>query len=110
MHSKKFHPAKKDNWKMSEDKTYDKIHRAAQAKDLLSNEMLAETLDAVEKAFMDNWRATEPRDAAGRELLWNGYQGVVLFRHMLQSIISSGKMARIALDEAIANQERREQL
>jgi hypothetical protein len=91
---------------MTDDKTYSKLHRAARAKTLLEDELHKECLDQVEQAFMRNWIATEPRDVSGRELMWNGLQGVILFRAVLQKIIADGKLAKRDLDELIVAQQR----
>ncbi len=91
---------------MSEDPTYAKMHRAARAKALLEDELHKECLDAVGQAFMRNWIATDPRDTSGRELMWHGLQGVVLFRAVLQKVISDGKLAKRDLDELIVAQQR----
>jgi hypothetical protein len=81
--------------------------RAARAKALLADELLAEAFEALPKAYFDGWRNSPPRDTDGRERLWQAAQIVGLVKHHLEAIVADGSLAKRELDDIARLGERR---
>lgn len=87
---------------MSDDKLHDALIRASQARDLLSNELLSEAFDELEKAYVNFWRTTKVDDDKGREKLFIAVNVVGKVKAHLQNVLSDGSIAKRELDELIA--------
>ena len=74
------------------------IQRAEHAKALLSDKVLKEALDSIEKEIMERWEACPARDREGREELWIYFKTAKKFRGILQGAIESGKIAEFELE------------
>ena len=74
------------------------LQRAEHAKALLSDKMLKDALESIEKEIMERWEACPARDREGREELWIYYKTAKKFRGMLQGAIESGKVAEFELE------------
>lgn len=72
---------------------------ADQAKSLADHPHLKRVLDELEAHYIDRWKSGVELSAAGREALWNALRGVVEFRQHLHAQISSGEVARAAIEK-----------
>lgn len=71
--------------------------RATQAQRLLSDPLLAEGFAKLESDLMAAWKASDPRDAQGREIAWNVVQQVGRLKGYLETVMSGGKIALVDL-------------
>lgn len=92
---------------MSEDRLHEANSKAAQARDLLGNEMLAEGYERIEADLIAAWISSPARDQDGRERAWHAVQANRKHRAYLQSVVDNGKIAQAELNELIAKEERK---
>ena len=92
---------------MSDDKLHDALSRAAQARDLLSHELLSEAFKTLEASYSDAWRTSSVDQVDAREKLFLAINIVGKVRDHLLSVLNNGKLAKRELDELIATAERR---
>lgn len=67
--------------------------RGENAARLLSDRLLVESLDSIERDILTEWEACPARDTEGREELWKYYKIAKKFRGILQGMVESGKVA-----------------
>jgi len=67
--------------------------RAWKAKELLSNELLLEALEAIEKEVILAWESCPARDHDGKEQFWQLFKTSKKFRGLLNGYIETGKLA-----------------
>jgi len=79
---------------------------AAQVQSLLENEHVAGAFDTLEAAYIAAWKIAAPRDAEGREKLWQAVQIVGKVRSHLVAIVSNGKLAERQIAEITARPKR----
>ena len=72
---------------------------AEQAKSLADHPHLNRVLDELEAAYVERWKNGTELTPAGREALWNALRGAVEFRQHLRAQISSGEVARAAIEK-----------
>jgi hypothetical protein len=89
---------------MSDDKTQAAISRGARAKAILTDELFAGSLLALEDAYIKAWRETGVRDTDARERLWQAVQVVGKVRDHLSLMVGDGRLAQAELDALIAAQ------
>ena len=77
----------------------EELTRAELADSLLKNPLFVETLDAMEAEIVAAWEMTQMRDTEARERGWSHYIAVRQFRNRLESVVATGKMARLQLEE-----------
>lgn len=65
-------------------------HNAAM---LLDNELLKETLTAIDKEVMEQWIACPARDKEGKEALWQLIKTSRKFKDILTGYVETGKLA-----------------
>ena len=82
------------------------IERAARAEALQRDELLAEALAALDRDYLEAWRATHARDTDARERLWQAVQVVAKVRDHLAHVIAGGRLAQRELDDIAAKAER----
>jgi len=82
------------------------IERAARAEALQRDELLTEALDALDRDYVNAWRATHARDTDARERLWQAVQVVAKVRDHLAHVIAGGRLAQRELDEIAARAAR----
>jgi len=92
---------------MSDEKLHRDAARAAQAQDLLNNELLAESFKGLEDAYTAAWRATKIDDVTGREKLFLAINVVGKVRDNLNAIVANGKLAQSELKTIAETAERR---
>jgi hypothetical protein len=92
---------------MSEDKLNEALARAARAKLLLEDELLADAFDMLDREYVKAWRESHARDTDARERLWQAVQIVAKVRSHLSSAVSNGKIAQRELDGLAARERRR---
>lgn len=64
--------------------------KAARARQLLDDALLAEVFEAVEKAAIEVWRQTGSAQQAEREIAWQSLKAVERVRMTLQGIVDNG--------------------
>jgi predicted PolB exonuclease-like 3'-5' exonuclease len=69
------------------------IARGNEARSLLANQLLQETLAMMKKEVIDKWAACPARDVKGREWLWQFYQNTLKFEEKLTEVLNTGKLA-----------------
>lgn len=74
------------------------MDRAARAKALLDDSLIAEAFTDLEAAYITAWRMSDPRDNDGRERLWIALQIVGKVRTHLQAVIADGTIAAAELN------------
>lgn len=84
------------------------IVRAHKAESLLSDPLLVEAFDALERAYYDLWRATDARDTDARERLFLATNQLDKVRAHLKSAIADGKVnkATLAQDQYLKDQQK----
>jgi hypothetical protein len=85
---------------MSLEKLEQEKRRGDHAARLLNDELLNETLDAIEADTITLWENTPARDSEGREHLHRFYLACRKFRNTLKSHLETGKMASIQLERS----------
>ncbi len=85
------------------------IARAAHAEALQRDELLTEALDALDRDYVNAWRATHARDTDARERLWQAVQVVAKVRDHLAHVVAGGLLAQRELDEVAARAAREEE-
>lgn len=86
---------------MSEQELLDKEkRRGEEAQRLLNNDLLKETLDAMESEAITLWEQTPARDVEGREHLHRFYIAVRKFRNTLLNFVSTGDMASLQIERS----------
>lgn len=73
----------------------DVLVRAERARQLLSDPLLVEALDLIEKELIDQWESCPARDKEGREAIWVYYKTAKKFRGILAGAVESGKVSVI---------------
>jgi hypothetical protein len=73
--------------------------RAAQAQELLDNEMLKDAFDTLRHAYLNAWETTHANDTDARERLFLAVNVIGKVRAHLTAIVNGGKLARRELDE-----------
>jgi len=92
---------------MSDDKLHDALSRAAQARDLLSHELLTEAFKTLEASYSDAWRTSSVDQVDAREKLFLAINIVGKVRDHLSAVLNNGKLAKRELDDLIATADRR---
>lgn len=80
-----------------EQKQLKALDRAAKAESLLNNEMLNDAFVEIDAALIERWRGTE--DPQARDALWQAAQINKQVQSILKKHVSSGKVAKAALDK-----------
>jgi hypothetical protein len=91
----------------SEDKLLESRTRAAHAKALLDDELLAGGFAALEARYIEAWRLTAPHDERAREKLYIAVNVIGKLKEHLGSIIANGKIADAELETLIQDKERK---
>jgi hypothetical protein len=73
------------------------VERAAQARQLLDNKLLAEALDAVEKEYIRRWRLSAYGDMISRESCYFLLASLEELKTQLRAWVEHGKIADIDL-------------
>lgn len=88
----------------------EEANRGTAAAHLLANPMLVETLDIIERSYVDAWSTNMAPDGMtlrlgpeGREALWNALQAVRKVRAHIESVAMTGRMARAQLEALVNN-------
>ena len=79
------------------DKAQEAIARGHRADALLSDPLMSEAFDKLEKAYFDGWKASDLRDTAGREQLFIAVGQLNKIRDHLKSIVRDGKVEQATL-------------
>jgi len=67
--------------------------RGERAQTLLENPVLAEALDAIEAAVIQQWETCPAMDKEGKEAFWQLYKTSKRFRALLLGYVQTGKLA-----------------
>lgn len=78
----------------------DEIRRGKEAQLLLTNSLLGEMFDIMEKAYLDSWRSSALNDTEGRERLWMLSTLLKEFRVHLNVVAQSGRLTEAQLQKA----------
>lgn len=83
---------------MSDDKQR-QVDRGIQAKAILENPLVTESVEKLKQTYIEAWRRTAPEDVQGRERLYTAY-GMVdqIFAH-LRVVQGDGQVAAAAIDK-----------
>lgn len=74
------------------------VSRAGEARQLLENPMLIESLDLIERTWEQAWRSTAPGDTEKREKAYRMLYMLAEFRSELRTVIETGKLAVKTMD------------
>lgn len=75
------------------------LHRAEEARQIISNPLVAEALDGIEGNVLEWWEKSNIKDHDFREKCWAIYCASRSFRKALQTHIETGKMARAQVEQ-----------
>lgn len=78
--------------------------RAVHAERVLSDPLIAEAFEALERAHIDRWK--HETDAEKRERVWLSYQLLGKFKGYFQEMVATGKMAAQTLGDLEARKKR----
>lgn len=67
--------------------------RGQRASELLDNELLQETLDAIRAEVIKQWSECPARDAQGKEALWQLHKMAEKFENILKGYVQTGVLA-----------------
>ena len=73
----------------------DQETRARQANDLLNNELLVEAFDTLRQELLERWENSSSNESEARESIWLGLQLFERVRRHLESIVTTGEMAKL---------------
>jgi hypothetical protein len=82
------------------------MERAAIAQTLLENVIVAEAFNDLEAAYLDAWKAAQPRDTEGREKLWQAVQILGKVKSHLELTAAHGRMASQQIERDFRNPKR----
>lgn len=82
------------------------VNRQAQAESLMRNELLTESLMALENAYIAEWRTSQFRDTDARERLWQAVQIVGKVRDHLGKVVANGRLAQREIEELAKHKKR----
>lgn len=82
-----------------EAKRRQEIERGVMAESALKNPVIGEALDLIEHDYFEAWLACNARDVEFREKCWSMCVAARKFRNTLKSVMETGQMARIQLEE-----------
>ncbi len=68
-------------------------HRGVRAEELLSNSLLQETFEYLEKRYLDAWRSTKSLQTVEREKLWQAIQILGIIQEHLKLHVTNGRIA-----------------
>jgi hypothetical protein len=77
----------------------DDVTRAGQARALLDSELLGSAFAALERSYLDAWRATHVDDTAAREKLFLAVNIVGKVRDQLAHVVADGTLAQRELKQ-----------
>lgn len=83
------------------DRTELEIQRGERAALLLQDEMLTEALETIETEYTEQWKNSPVRDVDGREKLFLMVKTAQKFRAELESVLTTGKLAKATLAQRI---------
>lgn len=92
---------------MTDDKLNEAISRGARAERLLSDDLLQEAFDILERDYIRGWRDTGARDTDARERLWQALHVLAKVRAHLATVVSNGKLAQRELDDLVQDGRKR---
>jgi hypothetical protein len=69
------------------------MERAAVAQQFLESEIVKEIFDTLEAIYLKAWKASEPRDVAGREMVHQRLQALDKLKSDLELVAAHGRMA-----------------
>jgi len=81
--------------------------RAAQARDLLDNEILTDAFKTLEDSYTAAWRTTHVDEAQAREKLFLAVNIVGKVRDHLVAVLNNGKLAAAELKQIAETAERK---
>ena len=70
-----------------------RIARANEARAVLENKLVRETLDKIREDIVDQWASCPARDTEGREWLWRHYQAAAKFAEKFALMVEDGDVA-----------------
>ncbi len=79
------------------DKASEAIARGHRADALLTDPLMVEAFDKLEKAYFEGWKASDLRDTEGRERLFLAVGQLNRIRDHLKAVASSGKVEQATL-------------
>jgi hypothetical protein len=85
--------------KDEETKLSKEVSRANNARQLLNNSLLRESLDKIKELYNQSLLNTGAKEVETREKLWQAYQIVGIFERHFIEIIDTGKLATKQLDD-----------
>ena len=91
---------------MNDDKLHSDLTRAAQARELLNNELLSEAFKTLEAAYIATWRVTAVDRVSDRENLFLAVNVIGKVRDHLTTVVSNGSIAQAELNRLIDRKKR----
>jgi len=79
------------------DKASEAIARGHRADTVLSDPLMVEAFDKLEKSYFEGWKASEPRDTEGRERLYLAVGQLNKIRDHLRAVAASGRVEKATL-------------
>lgn len=78
----------------------EEIRRGDEAKRLIEHPLVVEAFEICRQDIMDTWAASPARDTEGRETLWLTLKCLNKVHAQLESVMSTGQMARTLAERA----------
>lgn len=73
----------------------DELRRAEEAQYIVNHPLFKEAMATMKEEIVKTWDASPARDEKGREWLWMLRQAALKFEDHFQTVINTGKMARL---------------
>lgn len=80
-------------------KLADESQRGSEARQIIANPVFADAMKQLKREIIEKWSDCPARDTEGREWLWKHYQAALRFEQIITSIMETGKMADISLEQ-----------
>lgn len=81
--------------------------RGSKAKQVLENELFRESHDKIERALIDAWIGSDPRDTEGRERCFQMLHANRKHRAFFESVIHTAKISEAELKQMTEQAERK---
>jgi hypothetical protein len=82
---------------MSDDTLYEQFRRGQEAHALLEHELLKGGLAKLEQDYIEAWK--RELDSKKRDICWYGLKAIEMFKGHLNSVIASGSIARVEIEQ-----------
>lgn len=78
-----------------------RMRRGEEAERLLSNPLMKQAIDSMEREIIGTMKALKPNDAEGRDVCWRELRALERFYHKFRGYVQIGEQAKKSLMQKI---------